>query len=207
MKIKMSQPQCSRDARYLAPVTLNVKCRKMYDTKKYLGVDLKQQFKLMPHNPIWTEIFQDEATKIKGKISTWIIDIQHFGSTAVPGLMAKPLIDIIIGIESFSDWIYIKGPIEDLGYIRDKYAQPHHPVFYKPEIREFHLHINEINSPEWQRNIGFRDLLISDSNVRKEYEKVKLKAIQAYPDNYTMIKNPFISKILQRIITTYPLTE
>jgi GrpB-like predicted nucleotidyltransferase (UPF0157 family) len=171
----------------------------MYDTKKYLGVDIKKQFKLMPHNPIWKEIYQKEATRINDKISTYIVDIQHFGSTAVPGLMAKPLIDIIIGIENLSDWINIKEPIEELGYTYDKNAPAPHPVFFKPEIREFHLHINQIKSIEWQRNLGFRDLLISDSNVRKEYEQVKLKAVSAYPNNYTVFKNPFISEMLQRI--------
>jgi GrpB-like predicted nucleotidyltransferase (UPF0157 family) len=184
------------------PPLMRNRFKTMYDTKKYLGVDLKQPYKLMPHNPIWKEIFQNEATKINEKISTWVVDIQHFGSTAVPGLMSKPIIDIIIGIENLNDWVYIKEPIEDLGYIYDKNAHAPHPVFFKPEIREFHLHINQINSLEWDRNIGFRDLLISDSNMRKEYEQVKFKASLAYPNDYTVLKRPIIHEMLQRIATT-----
>ncbi len=147
----------------------------MYDTKEYLGIDLNGPIKLVPHNPVWIKIFQHEATQINEKISTWVVDIQHFGSTAVPGLMAKPIIDIIIGIENLSDWVHIKEPIEDLGYIYDKNAPAPHPVFFKPDTREFHLHLEQVNSLTWRLDVGFRDLLIYDSDVRKEYEQVKLK--------------------------------
>jgi GrpB-like predicted nucleotidyltransferase (UPF0157 family) len=185
-----------------AAVDACVEFKTMYETKRYLGVDLKQPFKLLPHNPVWIKIFQYEATRINDKISAYVVDIQHFGSTAVQGLMAKPIIDIIIGIENLSDWVHIKEPIEDLGYTYDKNAHAPHPVFFKPEIREFHLHINQINSIEWRKNLGFRDLLISDSNVRKEYEQVKLKAVSAYPNDYTVFKKPFINEMLQRILKT-----
>lgn len=105
--------------------------------------------KLMPHNKVWFSIFEKEKKHLKKKLGNLAIDIQHIGSTSIPGIPAKPIIDIAVGVRSLKDVKKFPKSLKSLGYkLRKKGSTPHNILFVKgPEIiwqRQTNLHRQQI---------------------------------------------------------------
>ncbi len=163
---------------------------------------------VIPYNPSWPRIAEQEIALIKKKLSyPWIVDIQHIGSTAVPGLSAKPIIDIYIGVTSRQEVQEAIEPIENLGYI----FWPNNPnkekmFFVKgmPPLgkgRTHHIHIVEYNSNDWRARILFRDYLRMHPKDAERYAQLKLKLMEEYTldrEAYTDAKFSFISSVLEK---------
>ena len=89
---------------------------------------------VVPYDPGWPEQFKTEKARIQAASAPFLLRIEHIGSTAVPGLAAKPVIDILIAVTSLSDDVHFIPPLESLGYV---YVQKHEAVF--PQRRYLHL--------------------------------------------------------------------
>src|SRR3972149_3482523 len=120
------------------------------------------------YDPRWPSLYEEERARILAAIGEWLADIQHVGSTAVPGLAAKPTIDIMPGIRSLADAIHCIEPLLALGYqyIPDYEVElPERRYFRRPPGEAFrgrgthHLHMVETTSQFWRRHILFRDYL------------------------------------------------
>jgi GrpB-like predicted nucleotidyltransferase (UPF0157 family) len=163
---------------------------------------------IVPYNRDWPKLAEEEILIIKKTLPfPWIINIQHIGSTAIPGLAAKPIIDIYVGVTSLQEAQAAIKPIESLGYIfwsdnpnKEKmFFVKGRPPFGKQ--RTHHIHIVEHNSNYWQARILFRDFLRAHHEDANRYAQLKLKLMKQYTfdrEAYTDAKYDFISSILKK---------
>jgi len=155
----------------------------------------------------WPAMFEAERARIVEAIGGWLVDIQHVGSTSVPGLAAKPIIDIMPGIRSLADAPRIIDPLARIGYeyVPEYEDQlPERRYFRKPPgperqwRRDFHMHIVETTSDFWRRHLAFRDYLRSHPEACAEYAALKRKLAAQFSadrDGYTDAKTGFITRI------------
>jgi GrpB-like predicted nucleotidyltransferase (UPF0157 family)/8-oxo-dGTP pyrophosphatase MutT (NUDIX family) len=157
--------------------------------------------KLVPYNPIWKNLFKGEAKLLGNTLGIDLDTIQHVGSTSIPGILAKPIIDIAIPVDDLEiaeKWV---KPLSEVGYwYKGKQTNmPDRRFFAKgPEDnRTIYLHI--VNRNEYNRMIKFRDALIGDVALANEYSNLKKQLTESLSKNrekYTSSKNDFIQKIL-----------
>ncbi|MFN8771073.1 MAG: GrpB family protein [Neisseriaceae bacterium] len=161
------------------------------------------------HNPNWAEMFKIERELILKNSQDYIEDIQHVGSTAVPGLAAKPTIDICIGVKSLeiADK-YIISSLKLMGYDYLQFLEEGIPQRrYLQKLDDtckhlFHIHIVVKDGVLWNEYINFRDYLIKNPHIAREYEEHKLKLKELYSSNrnlYTEGKAEFINNIISKI--------
>jgi len=160
----------------------------------------KGVLRVVPFCSDWPRFYEEEAKRIQQAIGKHIRDIQHFGSTAVPGMPAKPIIDIAVGVDSLEAGETCIKPLENIGY---KYLwrsdQPRSHFFIKGNPKEYHLRIFEVRSPDWARHIGFRDILRRDSRVARDYAKLKKELCERFGNDreaYQEGKTTFVESTL-----------
>jgi len=157
--------------------------------------------KLAPYTAEWKRLFEQEKALLQAAIGPHVLEIQHVGSTSIPGMVAKPIIDIGIAVTSFEGARVCIRPIEQLGYdYRGENGIPRRHFFVKGEARTHHLHINEIDSREWENHVLFRDYLIQHGGLAEEYAALKAELAQRYPTDreaYLEGKAPFIERVLE----------
>lgn len=163
---------------------------------------MDQQIVIKPYQKEWVEEYIKEKEKFCSLLGQEIIAVEHIGSTAVEGLGAKPLIDMMIGVTELQiteKWIEVLSEIEYEYVPKDA---TNWRFFRKGKWRAgtHHLHVYIYNSDEWRNNILFRDFLISNEWARKEYRELKEMLAITYAFDrvsYTKAKAPFIRKILE----------
>ncbi|MHA1211663.1 MAG: GrpB family protein [Candidatus Heimdallarchaeota archaeon] len=163
---------------------------------------------IVDYNPTWIQLFQEEKQRILEVLDSFTIRIEHIGSTAIPTLAAKPIIDIMVAIRSLSDASYCIPKLEQLHYqyvpeFEDEL--PDRRYFRKPPKgqgkRAYHIHMVELDSYFWKRQVLFRDYLLTHLDSLKEYEQLKKKLAKKYRLNreaYTEGKGEFIQAILKK---------
>ena len=157
--------------------------------------------KLVPYTPEWKRLFEEEKKLLLSSIGNYVIDIQHVGSTAIPGLEAKPIIDIAVAVRSSEDVEKCIQPLEHLGY-EYKREDPGRFLFVKgdPMKRTHYVHMVEWNSEFWKNYLLFRDYLHKHKEMANEYAKIKRELAREFEANrgeYTKGKVSFIEKILR----------
>ena len=161
---------------------------------------------LKPYNKVWNKAFEQEASLISEKISDYIIEIQHIGSTAIHGIVAKPIIDLAVAINSLSNIEKIIEPLNEIDFIhRGEQGIPGRHLFVKgdEDRRTHHMHVMEKTNGEWRKHIVFRDYLISHPSVARKYGKLKMKLFKKHEhdrEKYTDGKSDFIQKIVKKAI-------
>jgi GrpB-like predicted nucleotidyltransferase (UPF0157 family) len=158
--------------------------------------------RLVPYSPEWARLFLEEERRLRALIGSYVIDIQHVGSTAIPGMIAKPIIDIAIAIARFEEGERCVEPIESLGYeYRGEHGIPGRHYFVKGDPRTYHIHVLEHDSREWVKHIVFRDSLRQDRQAAKEYARLKRSLAEKHPNDraaYTEGKTEFVAYVLER---------
>lgn len=160
---------------------------------------------LVPHNPQWSNWAREEITLLSALLSGYNPTINHIGSTAVPDICAKPIIDIIVEVSADIDWLSIKPIMECSGYIcmsesegRVSFNKGYTPDGYAEKV--FHIHFHKTGDND---EIFFRDYLIAHPEVAKEYERLKLSLLPKYKNNrdgYTDAKSEFVLQIIKRAL-------
>jgi GrpB-like predicted nucleotidyltransferase (UPF0157 family) len=164
------------------------------------------EIEIIEHNPDWANMFEREAESIRTALGNLTVEIQHIGSTAVPGLAAKPVIDIMVGLHNLSDGESTIQPLENLGYVY--WAENPNPekmfsvkgIPPYGEKRTHHVHVVEIDGEFWQRRL-FRDYLRRNSEEAQRYEKLKRDlAVQFRNDReaYTQGKSDYIREVMEK---------
>jgi len=157
--------------------------------------------KLTPYTIEWQRCFQDEEALLQAAIGQYVLDIQHVGSTSIPGMIAKPIIDIGIAVTSFEEARVCVQPVERLGYVyRGELGIPRRHYFVKGDPRTHQLHMSEINSQAWENLVLFRDALIQHPHLVEEYAELKAELAQRHPTDrvaYLDGKAPFIERVLR----------
>ena len=162
---------------------------------------------LATYDPRWPARFEEERGRIEKVIGPWVAEIEHVGSTAVPGLDAKPVIDIMVGLGSMSDADHCVEPLAGLGYSywRDG-VEPHHRLFVVfvdagRTARTHNLHLVEAGGWYWKERLLFRDYLRNHPDKAGEYAQIKHKLAKQHRDDreaYTAAKAEFVSAVVDR---------
>lgn len=160
----------------------------------------KRSVEVVSYNSNWQEMYKEESEKIKNILNDIIIDIYHIGSTAIPGIKAKPVIDILVGVKDIEAVDQYNHKMEELGYeAMGEYGIPKRRFFSKGESkRSHHVHIFQVGNEEIERHINFKEYLISHPDKGQEYSKLKEKLVNKYTydmENYTTGKSDFIKEI------------
>ncbi len=159
---------------------------------------------LIDSDPAWAEQFEIERNLIESVVGEFICgSIEHVGSTSVTGLMAKPVIDIMVGVKTLDASKPAIEILQKLGYCYAPYKTEVMHWFCKPspEFRTHHLHLVPYQSNLWQDRIKFRDILRTDKGIAEKYEALKLSLAEKYKadrDEYTKAKWPFIKNVLSQ---------
>jgi GrpB-like predicted nucleotidyltransferase (UPF0157 family) len=129
-----------------------------------------------------------------------IVGIEHFGSTAIPGLAAKPTIDIPVLVEQLQREEVYATPLHALGYLPQAFpgAAPDHVLLRKGQPRTHHLHIVPQGSYEHRRHLAFRDYLRTHPDTAHAYAVLKIRLAQMYPadrETYSHAKTEFVRAI------------
>jgi GrpB-like predicted nucleotidyltransferase (UPF0157 family) len=118
----------------------------------------------------WPRRFEVERARIAGALGDRALLIEHIGSTSVPGLAAKPIVDIALGVADVHD-AGVHDALVDAGYVL-RVEEPDHRMFRTP-ARDVHVHIYELGSPEIDKYLRFRDRLRTNADDRARYEARK----------------------------------
>ncbi|MDJ0591536.1 MAG: GrpB family protein [Pleurocapsa sp. MO_226.B13] len=159
------------------------------------------------YNPDWKFLFQEEVVRLRRVLDTTLINrIEHFGSTAVPGLAAKPVIDILIGVNSLVEARQaVISPLESLGYAYwSDNPDPQRMFFVKGlppnSPRTHHVHLVEPDSILWERLL-FRDYLRQHPDEATHYARLKQQLARGFSNNreaYTQGKTEYIKSVMDK---------
>lgn len=156
---------------------------------------------LTPNRPQWEDWAREEIKSLSALLLVFSPTINHIGSTAIPDIQAKPIIDILVEINPDADRQRIKEKMEAAGYIcmsvsdsRMSFNKGYTPGGYADKV--FHIHFHRIGDND---EIIFRNYLIAHPEAAKQYEKLKLSLLPKYRhdrDGYTDAKSEFVRKIV-----------
>jgi GrpB-like predicted nucleotidyltransferase (UPF0157 family) len=147
----------------------------------------------------WPRLFEEEAARIRDAVGDWVLAVEHIGSTSVPGMPAKPIIDIAVAVRSFGEAVRCVAPLEQVGYTyRGEWGMPRRHYFVKGEPRTHHLHMLEAGTEQWDRHIRFRDTLRASPELAAEYAALKRRLAAPFArdrDAYQAGKALFIGRV------------
>lgn len=159
---------------------------------------------LVPYDAAWPVRFQEEHSVLARLVAPYLPGrIEHIGSTAIPGLVAKPIIDIMVGVSTLVESLPLIPILGELGYVYLPYKADVMHWFCKPSlaIRTYHLHAVPVGSSLWRDRLAFRDYLRAHPDVAAEYAALKLELAQRHRldrEAYTEAKGPFVERVLER---------
>jgi len=165
---------------------------------------LNLPLEISEYDPRWPELFRAERDRILAAIGKYVHAIEHIGSTAIPGIAAKPLIDILVGVKQLDVYRECVKPLADLGYqyVPDaERVMPDNRYFNKgpDDARTHHLHMVLYDGEFWREKLLFRDYLRSHEEVARRYEALKRDLAQRFDDGapYARAKGPFVKAVLK----------
>lgn len=143
---------------------------------------------LLPHSSAWAVAAEEETSRLLEAFGGSIVAVHHIGSTAIPGIHAKPIVDLLPVARRLSDLDEKEVLFLQLGYqIWGEYGIPgrRYSTFDDPATgrRKFQLHCFEAGSPEIERHLAFRDYLRANPTVAQEYDQEKHRCRELHPDN------------------------
>ena len=163
--------------------------------------NLHERITLVPYDVKWPELYAEEKTLISGALADMILGTHHIGSTAVPGMPAKPIIDIMIAVRSLEKAHHLIYPLRLLGYRYINYPQNTDRWFFRKGVpRTHHIHIVEDGSDTQKDHLDFRNALRADDQTREAYAELKSTLAARNTQNrakYAENKGEFIARVLK----------
>ena len=163
---------------------------------------MSSQIQIMDYDPLWPAVFRRETDRIRTLLGRRALQIEHIGSTSVPGLAAKPIIDILLVVADSSDEPAYVPILERAGYsLRIRESNWHEHRMFKGPAADINLHVFSSSCPEINRVLNFRDWLRSNAADRDLYERTKRDLSEnkwANVDDYADAKTAIIEEILAR---------
>jgi GrpB-like predicted nucleotidyltransferase (UPF0157 family) len=160
--------------------------------------------KLVEHSPNWSECFREERELLLRILGEKVVDVRHIGSTSIPGMAAKPIIDILAAVQALTDVETFVDDLNKFGY-EDKGdgGVPGRRFFVKGVAanRTHHLNFCETNSEFWTSHVAFCDYLVRHPATAQEYSLLKRKLADQFPIDrsaYTAGKEQFVRLVLDR---------
>ncbi|MFD6162940.1 GrpB family protein [Nocardia sp. NPDC060256] len=174
----------------------------MPDRTELIGGVEKRDIRIVDYDPTWPERFADERARIATALGVTARRIDHIGSTSIPGLAAKPIIDIDVSVPDIEDENTYLEPLLAAGY-QLRVREPGHRMVRTPK-RDVHVHLSTVASDWERRHLLFRDWLRHDAHDRAAYGQLKQQLVQRdWPDMnaYADAKGPLIIEITARAET------
>lgn len=182
------------------------------DLQKNIDRVTKEKIEVVEYDPRWSEMFEEEKRFLLEEWPEIIRRVEHFGSSAIPGMSAKPVVDMLIEVSGYDDVRKrIVPELETRGYDyfwRPEFDRPPMYTFFikrdKNSKRTHHLHMVVKNSQLWER-IAFRDYLIEHQDVAQKYIELKNKLMSEYQYDrvkYTQEKSEFVQKVTQKALAS-----
>ena len=163
---------------------------------------------IVSYDPAWPALFRQESDELTQVLAPWLVGaIEHIGSTAVPGLSAKPVIDIMAAVVSLESSRPAIAAAARLGYCYFPYQPDREHWFCKPSAshRTHHLHLLPVDSAQWIRCIAFREYLRANPDAAGEYAELKRRLADRFRldrEAYTKAKAPFIDSIVAKALAS-----
>lgn len=159
-----------------------------------------ERVELVDHDSRWAELFEEERERLIGVFDGRAVGIEHIGSTSVPELCAKPIVDVLVGLRELELTDAQIAAMERLGY---EYLGEHGlpgRLFFRKEPRTHHVHVVEHGRDHWERHLTFREALRGDPEERRRYDELKRRvAAEGHPPEvYAELKTPFIRAVEAR---------
>jgi GrpB-like predicted nucleotidyltransferase (UPF0157 family)/ADP-ribose pyrophosphatase YjhB (NUDIX family) len=170
------------------------------DARRWAG----EPVRIEPYNANWPERFLEERAALSAAIGDWAVGgIHHVGSTAVPGLDAKPVIDILVGVQDLETSRECFDKLGALGYLYAPYRADQMHWFCKPDParRTHHLHLVPTGSRRFRDELAFRDYLRGHADVAREYGALKRRLVEEFEHDreaYTAAKAQFVRAAVDR---------
>lgn len=182
----------------------------MRPTPRHVERALHEPVEIVPYDPAWPALFAEEAAHLRALLPAELIGrIEHFGSTAVPGLAAKPIIDMLVEVRSMEDVAQRIAPLLQAEAYEFFWRAPEHGLpgmdyawFIRRDAagrRTHHIHFLEAGSSEWERLL-FRDYLRAHPEAARAYGALKLRIAAEHPDDrvaYARAKTRFVREAMQ----------
>ena len=137
---------------------------------------VKSELKIVPYDPRWPLAFAAEAVRLREALGPLALRIEHNGSTSIPGLAAKPIVDIQISVALLQPIAAFGTPLRAIGYVHlpdpdDSFC----PFFHRPSQwpHTHHVHVVQLGGAEERRTLAFRDYLREHGDTAREYEQFK----------------------------------
>ena len=162
---------------------------------------LSERVELSEYDPSWAEIFEAERLLIAPIFDGRAVGIEHIGSTSVPDLCAKPIVDVLVGLRELALSDDEIKAMEELGYeYLGEFGLPGRLYFRKGDPRTHHVHVVEHGGEHWERHLAFRDALRANPEERQRYDALKRQlAAEGHPwEAYSELKTPFIREVEAR---------
>jgi GrpB-like predicted nucleotidyltransferase (UPF0157 family) len=159
--------------------------------------------RLVPHQRAWADLFRQEAERLRAALGYQVVCIEHVGSTSVPGLHAKPILDMVVAVRDMTNARFFEEAIAPLGYVhRPEHDMPGRLYFVKStedDKATHHLNITELGTECWFTHVAFRDYLRAWPETMAEYRELKQDLARRHQQDrpaYLAGKRPFIARIL-----------
>lgn len=171
---------------------------------------MSDEITIEPASPHWPALFESEKAQLLGALGSRFIAIEHCGSTAVRGLDAKPIIDLLGGVRSMAEADALLKPLCELGWdtspaFNATLADRRFLLRWPQGIRTHHLHLVIHGGGAWERYLAFRDRLRADPEMAGEYQKLKYELANQHTGDreaYTQGKTKFIANVVGLTIDT-----
>jgi GrpB-like predicted nucleotidyltransferase (UPF0157 family) len=163
---------------------------------------LQSAIELRDYDPAWPQLYQREAARIRSVLGDRVVRLEHVGSTSVPGLAAKPIVDLVLEVPDAADEAAYLPAMVAAGYLL-WLREPHwdqHRLFKGPDT-DINLHVFSAGSPETDRMVRFRDRLRAEPADRELYLGTKRELagrVWTYVQQYADAKTAVIGEILAR---------
>ena len=162
---------------------------------------MDRKVEVVPYNPVWPQLFQEELKILLEVLQPEFLGAHHFGSTSIPGIMAKPILDLLIEVQSIDRVDALNPAMMAVGYEpRGEYGIPGRRYFSKDThgIRTHHVHIYQSGHTEIQRHLNFRDFMRAHPDHAQAYSRLKVEIAAQFtydPAAYTDAKTDFIQQM------------
>lgn len=166
-----------------------------------------RRVEVVPHDPRWREAFEAEAAQVAAALGENVVAIHHIGSTAIPGIYAKPVVDLLVEVGDIAEVDGRGAAMEALGYeVMGEYGIPGRRFFRKDDregVRTHNIHAFEAGSAEVERHLAFRDYMAAHPGDAQRYSELKRRLAEEHPhslDEYMDGKDGFIKEVDRRAV-------
>lgn len=175
---------------------------------------MTREVKVVSYDGEWPKLYQIEVTRLQNVLGHEIVSAHHIGSTAIPGMSAKPIIDILLEVRGISKVDEYNDDMMKLGYRpRGELGIPGRRYFSRVEpveVRTHHIHAYQSGNKSIERHLAFRDYMVVHPKDAREYAQLKMDLAKKFPldiDGYIKGKESYVDDMEKRAIGWYRSSE